>query len=233
MGLELYSKIEKYLDFKDEVYLLHKVFMDFVIKNELDNIIDIGCGQGYFLENLKINGKKAFGIDLSNEQIKVCLQKGVDAQCILLNDVKEKYNCATAIFDVINYIPKKSLKEFFKDTYNVLNEGGYFIFDVNSLFGFSEVADGSLTLDKEGIFIAIDAIYNNEELNTNITLFQKQESNLYEKHEDCITQYYHDKNSLKKLLKNAGFYVEEIKEFNLHRYDQADKYIFICKKYLL
>ena len=27
--------------------------------NDLDNIIDIGCGQGYFLENLKINGKKA------------------------------------------------------------------------------------------------------------------------------------------------------------------------------
>ncbi|AXH14007.1 class I SAM-dependent DNA methyltransferase [Malaciobacter mytili] len=230
MGLELYSKIEAYLDFEDEVYSLHKEFMTFVMVNELDNIIDIGCGQGYFLENLKINGKKAFGIDLSSEQVKVCLQRGVDAQCMPLNEVKEKYDCATAIFDVINYIPKKPLKEFFKDTYNVLNEGGYFMFDVNSLFGFSEVADGSLTINKEDIFIAIDAVYDNEELNTNITLFEKQESGLYERQEDCITQYYHDKNSLKKLLKDAGFHVEKIKEFNLHGYDQADKYIFICKK---
>ena len=28
--------------------------------NEPDNIIDIGCGQGYFLENLKVNKKKYF-----------------------------------------------------------------------------------------------------------------------------------------------------------------------------
>jgi hypothetical protein len=45
MGLELYSKVEPHLDFEDEVYLLHREFMTFVMMNELDNIIDIGCGQ--------------------------------------------------------------------------------------------------------------------------------------------------------------------------------------------
>ena len=29
--------------------------------NDLDNIIDIGCGQGYF-KNLRINKKKYFGM---------------------------------------------------------------------------------------------------------------------------------------------------------------------------
>lgn len=60
MGLELYSRIEPYLDFEDEVYTLHRQFMEFVMVNELDNIIDIGCGQGYFLDNLQINKKTAF-----------------------------------------------------------------------------------------------------------------------------------------------------------------------------
>ncbi|MEZ4694277.1 MAG: class I SAM-dependent methyltransferase [Aliarcobacter sp.] len=75
MGLDLYARIEPFLDFEEEVYLLHKEFLRFVMTNDLDNIIDIGCGQGYFLENLRINKKKYFGIDLSIEQIKVCASK--------------------------------------------------------------------------------------------------------------------------------------------------------------
>ncbi|RXJ94386.1 methyltransferase [Malaciobacter molluscorum] len=230
MGLDLYSRIEQYLDFEDEVYSLHKEFMTFVMMNELDNIIDIGCGQGYFLENLKINGKKAFGIDLSAEQIKVCEQRGVDAKCMPLHDVKEKFDCATAIFDVVNYIPKNHLKEFFVDTYNVLNENGYYMFDVNSLYGFSVVADGSLTINKEEKFIAVDAVYDEDELNTNIILFDKQKDGLYKKEEDMITQYYYDIPSLKKVLSEVGFVVESVTDYNLHDFDKPDKHMLICKK---
>jgi predicted TPR repeat methyltransferase len=109
MGLDLYAKVEPYLDFEEEVYTLHKEFLRFVMVNDLDNIIDIGCGQGYFLENLRVNKKKYFGIDLSVEQIKVCEAKGLNAKVIPLGLVKEKFDCATAIFDVLNYIPKTEL----------------------------------------------------------------------------------------------------------------------------
>ena len=54
MGLDLYAKIEPYLEFEEEIYTLHKEFLRFIMVNDLDNIIDIGCGQGYFLENLMI-----------------------------------------------------------------------------------------------------------------------------------------------------------------------------------
>ena len=134
MGLDLYAKVEPYLDFEEEIYTLHKEFLRFVMVNELDNIIDIGCGQGYFLENLKINKKKYFGIDLSVEQIKVCQEKNLNAKAIALEDVKDKFDCATAIFDVLNYIPKEDLKAFINQTNIVLNQGAYFIFDVNSYF---------------------------------------------------------------------------------------------------
>ena len=147
MGLDLYSKVEPYLDFEDEVYLLHKEFMAFVMENDLDNIIDIGCGQGYFLENLKINGKKAFGTDLSVEQIKVCKAKGLDAKAVELKDIDDKFDCATAIFDVLNYMDKEYLISFLKDVYEKLNDDGYFMFDVNTHFGFEEIATGCITID--------------------------------------------------------------------------------------
>ena len=230
MGLDLYAKVEPYLDFEEEVYTLHKEFLRFIMVNDLDNIIDIGCGQGYFLENLKVNKKKYFGIDLSVEQIKVCEAKNLNAKAIALSQVTEKFDCATAIFDVLNYVPKKELKTFIKETNLVLNQGAYFIFDVNSLFGFEEVAQGYITIDVEDKFIAIDANFENNKLQTDITLFEKQENGMFSKEQDSIIQEYHSKEFLTKLLKECGFEIQEIKEFNLHTPDNADKLIFICKK---
>ncbi|MCT7597789.1 class I SAM-dependent DNA methyltransferase [Aliarcobacter butzleri] len=230
MGLDLYAKVEPYLDFEEEVYILHKEFLRFVMVNDLDNIIDIGCGQGYFLENLKVNKKKYFGIDLSVEQIKVCEEKNLNAKVIDLKDVKEKFDCATAIFDVLNYIPKNELKIFLEQTYEILNQNAYFIFDVNSYFGFDEVAQGTITIDVEDKFIAIDANFENNKLQTDITLFEKQENGLFSKEQDSIIQEYHSKEFLSKILEEMGFKLIEIKEFNLHTDEIADKLIFICKK---
>ncbi len=230
MGLDLYAKVEPYLDFEEEVYTLHKEFLRFVMVNDLDNIIDIGCGQGYFLENLKVNKKKYFGIDLSVEQIKVCQEKNLNAKAIDLKDVKEKFDCATAIFDVLNYISKNELKIFLEQTYQILNQNAYFIFDVNSYFGFDEVAQGTITIDVEDKFIAIDANFENNKLQTDITLFEKQENGLFSKEQDSIIQEYHSKEFLTKILEEIGFKLIEIKEFNLHTDEIADKLIFICKK---
>ena len=230
MGLDLYAKVEPYLDFEEEVYTLHKEFLRFIMVNELDNIIDIGCGQGYFLENLMVNKKTAFGIDLSVEQIKACEERNLNAKVIDLADVKEKFDCATAIFDVLNYIPKEDLKTFLTQVNVVLNQGAFFIFDVNSLFGFEEVAQGCITIDLEDKFISIDANFENNKLQTDITLFTKENGGLFSKESDSIIQEYHTKEFLRKLLKECNFEIQEIKKFNLHTDEHADKLIFICKK---
>jgi len=230
MGLELYSRIEPYLDFEDEVYTLHRQFMEFVMVNELDNIIDIGCGQGYFLDNLQINKKTAFGVDLSVEQIKVCKAKNLNAKVIPLGEVEERFDCASAIFDVLNYIPSNALEQFIKEANLVLNQGGYFIFDVNSHYGFENIAQGCISIDLKDKFISIDANFDDNKLQTDITLFSKQKNKLFSKESDSIVQEYHSKEFLSSLLEKNGFKIEEIRDFNLHSDEDADKLIFICKK---
>ena len=230
MGLDLYARVESFLSFEEEIYTLHKEFLKFIMVNDLDNIIDIGCGQGYFLENLMVNKKTAFGIDLSIEQIKACEERNLNAKAMALEDVKEKFDCASAIFDVLNYIPKEELKTFISQVNVVLNQGAYFIFDVNSLFGFEEVAQGCITIDLDDRFIAIDANFEDNKLQTDITLFEKQENGMFSKESDSIIQEYHTKEFLRKLLKECNFEIQEIKKFNLHTDEHADKLIFICKK---
>ncbi|MFA7083808.1 MAG: class I SAM-dependent methyltransferase [Arcobacteraceae bacterium] len=230
MGLELYAHIEEYLDFEDEIRKLHKEFLNLLFPKNPTTVLDIGCGQGAFLTHLKFNDIKAFGIDLSVEQIKVCKNKGLNVECMPLKEVKEKFDCATAIFDVVNYISSKELESFFKEAHVVLNQGGYFIFDVNSLFGFEEVAQGSLTLNFQDKFIAIDATFEKNQLKTDITLFTQTKEDLYKKEHDSVVQYYHKTDILKKLLEKSQFEVQEILNFNLHGFEETDKLIFVCQK---
>lgn len=227
--LDLYAKIEKYLDFKEEVTYLHETIKNIVLQIEPKSHIDIGCGQGDFCLNISNNGIKSFGVDLSCEQVKIAKEKGVDAKCIDIKDIAEKYDCATAVFDVINYLPKEYIKEFLKNTHNLLNKDGYFVFDVNSLFGFEEVAPGTLTIDLDDKFIAIDAIFEENILYTDITLFE-QNGELYKKNSGTIEQYYYCKDELSKILKDVGFTVETVVGINLHDFDENDKEIYICKK---
>ena len=76
----------------------------------------------------------------------------------------------------------------------------------------------------------IDANFEDEKLQTDITLFEKQENGLFSKEQDSIIQEYHSKEFLTKLLKECNFEIQEIKEFNLHTDEESDKLIFICKK---
>ena len=74
------------------------------------------------------------------------------------------------------------------------------------------------------------ALFEDEKLKTDITLFEKTNNNLYTKEEDVVTQYYHEVSTLKNLLKKSGFIIEDVVSFNLHTDEEADKLIFVCKK---
>ena len=228
--LDLYASIEQYLEFEDEIQTLHNKISNIAISKNPKTLIDIGCGQGEFCHQLSLRGIETFGVDLSAKQIEIALEKGINAACIDIKDITNKYDCATAIFDVVNYLPENYIKSFLTHTYNLLNDGGYFIFDINSLYGFDEVAQGTLNIDLEDKFIAIDANYEDTTLYTDITLFTK-DNDCYKKQTGTIEQYYYRIDQLEEVLKSIGFKVEKVIDFKLHECSQADdKYIFICQK---
>lgn len=230
-ALDLYATIEEYLDFEDEVHHLYKTIGHTVLSKEPKTLIDIGCGQGEFCHIMDLNGIKTLGVDLSSKQVEIAVSKGTNAKCIDIKDVKETFDCATATFDVINYIPKNYIKEFLKNCYDVLNDKGYFIFDINSLYGFDNVAQGTLNIELEDKFIAIDANFEENILYTDITLFtQEDKENKFVKQSGTIEQFCYTNDELSSILTEIGFEIENIINLNLHSSDEFDKYIFVCKK---
>ena len=53
-----------------------KEYLDFF--RERDNVVDIGCGRGEFLELLRDNGVRASGVELGTDQYLLCQEKGLD-----------------------------------------------------------------------------------------------------------------------------------------------------------
>jgi cyclopropane fatty-acyl-phospholipid synthase-like methyltransferase len=230
-ALDLYGSIEEYLDFEDEVHHLYRTIGHTVLSKDPKTLIDIGCGQGEFCHIMDINGIKTLGVDLSATQVEFAVLKGTNAKCIDIKDVEEKFDCATATFDVINYIPKSYIQEFLENCFNVLNDKGYFIFDINSLYGFDNIAQGTLNIDVDDKFIAIDANFKENVLYTDITLFDKEnKENQYTRHSGTIEQFCYSNDELSSILTKIGFEVENIINFNLHSDEEFDKYIFVCKK---
>jgi 2-polyprenyl-3-methyl-5-hydroxy-6-metoxy-1,4-benzoquinol methylase len=95
------------------------------------NILEIGCGPGYFLEFLKMAGfVKLQGIDISEEQIKIAQAKGLNVQNIdvfqYLEYHSELFNAIIAI-DFIEHFTKEEAMTLAKSLYKSLKKNGLLI----------------------------------------------------------------------------------------------------------
>jgi cyclopropane fatty-acyl-phospholipid synthase-like methyltransferase len=228
-GLDIYAKVEHLFDFNDAVDYLWGEFIDKLKSLKVKKVLDIGCGNGKFCKLAKENGIEVVGIDLSKKMIEIAQNNGCQAEHVDLCEYKKSdFDCAVAIFDVVNYMDKEYLKQFLNCVSNVLNDGGYFIFDMNSYFGFSEIAQGSVSASDDNNFAVLNSLFFDEELITNITLFSRQKDEIYRKEEGKIVQYYHSIDEITSLSKNRFNFLS--KDGLMLYSDEIDKNLIVLQK---
>jgi len=201
-ALDLYAKVEDLLGVNEVTPILNEYYHETLEKMEFSTLLDVGCGSGGFLLELaeKQPHVKTLGIDLSSVMVEMTKAKNLNAQCIDLCKIEGKFDVITAIFDMVNYLDKKNLKRFLGCIEEHLEEGGHFIFDINTLFAFKVVAAGSFIKDGGDRFVTIDSDYLEDvgEYYMDFTLFEKNGEGFH-KSQDSITQYYHKVNEIQKL----------------------------------
>jgi len=226
MDLDLYGKIESILPFDEAIDYLHQSYIELILKYKKQKLLDIGCGNGAMLERLQSLNIESKGIDLSSTTIEIAKQKGLNAHNIDVCDEKDSFDVAIAVFDVINYIEENQLKDFFSCVENRLEDNGIFILDANTLFGFENVAQGTLIVEESPYFLAIDAIFEKKILNTKIDLFTNLKDENYKRETANIIQYFH---SIKTIKKSTS--LKLIDTINLNMYSSSsDKTLLIFKK---
>jgi len=191
-ALDLYAKIEGLLENEEAIGSLYGTYLKTLDTLPFDSLLDVGCGSGGFLELIQriFAPAELKGIDLSSLMVARTAARGIKAEAIDLCAVQGQFEVITAVFDMVNYLDKKGLQRFMQCVAQRLTEGGYFLCDINSEYGFSEIASGSFTAEDEDQFLIIDSDYEKGLYRSTFTLFEK-EGRCYRRSDAQITQHYH------------------------------------------
>ena len=227
-ALDLYAKVEDLLGVKEASPRLYAHYFLFLNPLITDRLLDVGCGSGDFLLQMQKALELPYvkGIDLSPVMVSKTREQQIDAECIDLCDMNEKFDVITAVFDMLNYLPKSQLKTFLNCVASTLNDGGYFLCDINTLYGFENVAVGSFIEDDKERFLTIDSDFEKGEYISEFTLFE-QEGSLYKKSQETIRQYYH---TVEELVAYSGLSLVLSDDVDLYELEEADKCFVVLQK---
>lgn len=224
-NLDLYAKAEHLLGIEEATEALYDLYRSELDDYKIKTLLDVGCGRGGFMQRMISDGVICKGIDLSSVMVQECKEQGLDAECVDVAQVEGKYDAVVSIFDVLNFLDKDSLIKFLDAIAERLNDDGIFIADINTLYGFCDVAEGTMSNDTDEEFLVVDARFLNDELHTKFTLFEKNEDDMYKKYQDTIIQYFH---KIKTFQKLSGLKLIDKQTFSL--YDTEDKTLLVFKK---
>ena len=220
--LELYARVEHLLGIEESTQFLHDSYAQTLEAYDVKSILDIGCGRGGLMEQLALDNIEAKGIDLSQVMVDEAKAKGLNAECIDVADEKGQYDAAVAVFDVLNFMDTEALEAFLDNVAKTLKPNGLFIADINTKYGFSAVAEGTMNAEDDAGFLSVDAVFDENELRTIFTYFEKSEDECYSKEQQMITQHFHPLSFFRK--KRA---LKLIKHEKISLYDTNDKALLV------
>jgi len=227
-SLDLYAKVEDLLGVKEAAPSLYAHYLLFLNSIDFDSLLDVGCGSGDFLRQIQgaLEIPQVKGIDLSPLMVSKTLEQGYDAECIDLCDLNGRYDVLTAVFDMLNYLDKEQLAHFLGCVKEHLNDGGYFLCDINTLYGFENVAVGAYIVDDEERFLTVDSDFEEGEYSAEFTLFEK-EGSCFQKSQETIKQYHH---AIDNIVMLSGLELVQSDDVNLYDFDEADKLFLVLRK---
>jgi O-antigen chain-terminating methyltransferase len=117
---ERFRGTEEYVKTGQAMYLPHFA--------GLQNVLDIGCGRGEFLEMMRNAGVGAKGIDLSEESVATCRHKGLDAEVadlfVYLQNLPEASLDGVFCSQVVEHLPPEKLPAMIRLATSRLRRGG-------------------------------------------------------------------------------------------------------------
>jgi len=106
-----------------------------------NSFLEIGCGAGYFLEKISSVIDHVEGLDVNEDAVRKCTEKGLSATTTLVKDLGKSYDII-ALFEVLEHMD--NLSETVHDIVNRLTPGGRLILAVPNPGGYLKDIDMNL-----------------------------------------------------------------------------------------
>ncbi|MBL7574894.1 Methyltransferase domain-containing protein [Peptoniphilus asaccharolyticus DSM 20463] len=200
---------------------VYKFIKSTVEKNskEFKKCLELGCGTGNLTEFI-VEDFQVDAIDLSDEMLAVAANKIMNKNVHFYKQNMQNlmfegnYDLVVSSCDSINYIlEREELEKLFKWVYDHLNDGGMFIFDINSIYKFETMKETYVD-ESDGVFYIWENFYDEEErLNTYSVNFFKEEGELYERFYEEHVQRAYGTDYLIDMLKKIGYKVKVFDDY--------------------
>jgi 2-polyprenyl-3-methyl-5-hydroxy-6-metoxy-1,4-benzoquinol methylase len=112
----------------------YDVAVDVVLKVSPNSLLEIGCGNGFFLDKISSLAIDAEGIDINASAVATCTEKGLRVEMRNLSTITNTYD-AIVLFEVLEHMD--NVRELFSlITSRLLNPDGYLIIAVPNPDGY-------------------------------------------------------------------------------------------------
>ncbi len=111
-------------------------------------LLDLACGDGRFAVIMAKKGIHVVGVDRSAHMLRYARDRarkervkvGFYQQEMERLSMRDRFDLVTCWFDSLNYVlADTELIKTFMNVHNVLKERGFFVFDMNTIYGLSEI----------------------------------------------------------------------------------------------
>lgn len=201
------------------------------------NLLDLACGTGTFSKIFSDMGYSVTGIDLSDDMLSVADNKCGGNVKFVKGDMTDfgfdnKFDFCICTLDSINHITDyNDLKKCFDNVYHVLNKGGIFVFDVNTIYKHRNIlSNNTFVFDEDDFFLSWDNEYHDEDEVRIILDFFVFNGKNYDRYSEEFDEKAYSAEKLTEAL--SGFEILGIYDELTENppCDNSERLYFVCKR---
>lgn len=199
------------------VHVAPRIYRYLSKENKKKEILDLCCGTGQLAYYFLGKDYKVTGVDLSEDMLDYA--KKLNEESIKRNQAEfylgdarnfslnKKYPTVVSTYDALNHLEdEEGLTECFQRVFKHLEEGGTFIFDLNTERGLSR--SGTFIREEETVFSIAQSMFEpsrNKAFTRYYGFYRDEVSDVYYKYDETIYNTIYKMKSVRQYLIDTGF----------------------------
>lgn len=239
---EYYDILTENVDYKSRMDEINSLFQKYSDNTDEKILLDLACGTGSMSEEAEKLGYDVIGVDCSEEMLFEAVnkkyEKALDIQYVKQDmrklDLYGGVDITICILDSLNHLSGfEDVKKVFERVFMFTNEGGLFIFDMNTPYKHRNVlADNAFIFETEDVFVAWENEFSEKDCKVDITLnfFEKTHNN-YKRYTENFSELAYEKEAIIKACEEVGFkLMETIPKYEQESDEQPERIVYVMKK---
>lgn len=239
---EYYDILTENVDYNSRMDEINSLFQKYSDNTDEKILLDLACGTGSMSEEAEKLGYDVIGVDCSEEMLFEAVnkkyEKALDVQYVKQDmrklDLYGGVDITICILDSLNHLSGfEDVKKVFERVFMFTNEGGLFIFDMNTPYKHRNVlADNAFIFETEDVFVAWENEFSEKDCKVDITLnfFEKTHNN-YKRYTENFSELAYEKEDIIKACEEVGFkLMESIPKYEQESDEQPERIVYVLKK---